>query len=91
MYKKCPLSVQFTANVRRIKTCMLYYAATQTTPSEKPYTRKDLVMTETSIYDFHTSFYIPSIQDLEYHVSHVCIIGTHHCGNTHCEVFKLSE
>ena len=50
--------------------------------STKIYTRKELVMTETTISDFHTSFYIPSIQKLAFHLPHVRILGTNHCGET---------
>ena len=34
--------------------------------STKIYTRKELVMMETSISDFHTSFYIPAIHKLAF-------------------------
>ena len=54
----------------------------------KLYTRKELVMMETSITDFHTNFYIPLIQKLAFHLPHVQIIGTNNCGKTHCEAFK---
>ena len=46
----------------------------------KIYTRKELVMMETTIYDFHTSFYIPAIQKLAFRLPHVRILGTNHCG-----------
>ena len=45
-------------------------------------------MMERSIADFHTSFYIKSIQNLAFYLPHVCIIGTNHCGNTHHQSFK---
>ena len=45
----------------------------------KIYTRKELVMMETTISDFHTSFYIPSIQELAFHLPHVRILSTNHC------------
>ena len=32
--------------------------------------------------------YIPLVQKLAFHLPHVCIIGTHHCGKGRCEVFK---
>ena len=47
---------------------------------KKIYTRKELVMMETTISDFHTSFYIPAIQKLAFHLPHVRILGTNHCG-----------
>ena len=37
----------------------------------KIYTRKELVMMETSIADFHKSFYIPAIKKLAFHLPHV--------------------
>ena len=48
--------------------------------STKIYTRKELVIMETTIYDFHTSFYIPAIQKLDFHLPYVRILGTNHCG-----------
>ena len=45
-------------------------------------------MMETSIYDSNKSFYIPAIQKLAFHIPHVHIIGTNHCGNTLCEELK---
>ena len=46
--------------------------------STKIYTRKELVMTETTIYDFHTSFSITVIQTLDFHLLHVCKLGKNH-------------
>ena len=37
-------------------------------------------MTKTEISDFHTNFYIPSIQKLSFHLTHVRILVTNHCG-----------
>ena len=51
------------------------------TPAEL-YTRKYLGMMDTSIADFHTSLYIPSMKNLEFHLPHVRILGINHCGNT---------
>ena len=45
-------------------------------------------MTETYISDFHTSFYIPSIKKLAFHLTHVRILGSNHCINTRREAFK---
>ena len=45
-------------------------------------------MIETSISDFHKSFYIPPIQKLMYHMPHICILGKFHCVNTCSEEFK---
>ena len=43
---------------------------------------------ETTISNFHTSFFIPSIQKLEFHIPHVQILGTNHCGDSRQTVFK---
>ena len=59
--------------------------------STKIYTRKELVMTETTIYDLHTSFYIPSIQKLAFHLRYVRIVGTNHCGAMQRTAFKWRE
>ena len=48
--------------------------------STKMYTRKELVMMETTISDFRTSFYIPAIQKLAFRLPHVRILGTNNCG-----------
>ena len=59
--------------------------------STKIYTRKEPVMTETTISDFRTSFYIPSIPKLAFHLPHVRIIGTNHCGEMRCTAIKRRE
>ena len=59
--------------------------------SRKIYTRKELVMMDTTISDFHTSFYIPAIQKLAFHIPHVHILGTNHCGEMQCTAFKQHE
>ena len=59
--------------------------------STKIYTRKELVMTETTIYDFHTSFYTPAIQKLVFHLTHMRILGTNHCGEMQRTSFKRRE
>ena len=48
--------------------------------SKNIYTRKELVMMETKVSDFHTSFYISAIQKLAFHIPHVRILCTNHCG-----------
>ena len=48
-------------------------------------------MTETTISDFHTSFYIPAIQKLAFHLPHVHILGTHNCGAMRHTDFKRRE
>ena len=46
---------------------------------------------ETTIPDFHTSFHIPAIQKLAFHLQHVRILGTNHCGEMLCTAFKRRE
>ena len=48
-------------------------------------------MMETSIYEFHTSFYIPAIQRLVFHLPHVRILGTNKCGEMRRIAFKRRE
>ena len=59
--------------------------------STKIYARKELVMMETTISDFHTSFYIPAIQNLDFHIPHVRILGTNHCSELQRTAFKRRE
>ena len=66
----------------------------QESPSDefiKIFTRKELVMMETTIYDFHTSFYIPAIQNWVFYLPHVRILGTNHCGEMKRTAFKRRE
>ena len=55
---------------------------------ENIYTRKELVMMETTISYFRTSFYIPAIQMLAIHLQRVCILGTNHYGEMRRTDFK---
>ena len=48
-------------------------------------------MMETTIYDFHTSFYILAIQKLAFHLPNVCILGTNHCVEMRRTAFKRRE
>ena len=66
----------------------------QDTDLEKPtkiYTRKELVIMETTISNFHTSFYIPEIQKLAFHITHVQILGTSKCGDSCRTAFKCRK
>ena len=45
-------------------------------------------MMETTIYNFHTSFYIPAIHKLVFHLPHVQILGTNQCGESCQTAFK---
>ena len=46
---------------------------------------------ETTVSDFHTSFYIPAIQKLDFRLPHVRILGTNHCGEMQSTAFKQHE
>ena len=48
-------------------------------------------MMETTIYNFHKSFYIPAIQKLEFHIPHVQILVKNHCGDSFQTAFKRRE
>ena len=45
----------------------------------KLYTRKDLVLLETLISEFHDKYNTPEIKKLEYHFPHVCTLVMHNC------------
>ena len=61
------------------RMCKQYYVSEQST---KIYTRKALVMMETTISNFCKNFYIPEIQKFAFHLPHVRILGTNHCGES---------
>ena len=46
---------------------------------------------ETTISNFHTSYYIPAIQKLAFHLPPVRILGTNHCGELRRTSFKRRE
>ena len=48
-------------------------------------------MMETKISYFHTSFYIPDIQNLAFQLPHMRILGTNHCGEMQRTAFKQCE
>ena len=66
--------------------CMFQDLATVT--YAKLYNIKEIFMMETSTADLYTRFYIPSIQKIVFHLPHVRILGTNHCGNTHLKELK---
>ena len=43
---------------------------------------------ETTISNFHTILKIPAIHKLAFHISHVQILGTNHCGDSRQTSFK---
>ena len=46
---------------------------------------------ETTISNFHASFYMTEIHKLSFRLPHVQIIGTSHCGESRRTVFKYYE
>ena len=44
----------------------------------KLYIRKERVLLETPITEFHEKFYILEIRKLSFHFTHLCILGTYH-------------
>ena len=68
--------------------CQQDYISEQST---KICIRKELVMMETTISYLHTSFYIPAIQKLAFHIPRVQILGTNHCGESRRTAFKRHE
>ena len=46
---------------------------------------------ETTISNFHTSFNIPEIQKLAFHIPHVQILGTNHCCDSRQTLFKIRK
>ena len=43
---------------------------------------------DTTISNFRTSFYIPEIHKLSFHIPHIQILGTNHCGESLRTAFK---
>ena len=78
---RCTVHGRRPLDENKIPCLCFQYPATVT--HVKLYTRREIVMMETSIDDFHTSLYITEIQNLAFHLPHVHILGTNHCGNTH--------
>ena len=73
------------------KSCLKFQQDYASGKSPKIYTRKDVVIMETTISNFHTSFYIPEIHKLKFHIPHVQILDTNHCGDSLRSVFKRRE
>ena len=67
------------------KSCCECQHDTVSVQSTKIYTIKELLRMEKTFSNFHTSFFIPEIQKLEFHIPHIQILGTNHCGDS----FKL--
>ena len=48
-------------------------------------------MTETTIYNFHTSFFIIASHKLAFQVPHVQTLGTNHFGSSRVTAFKCRK
>ena len=46
---------------------------------------------DTTISNFHTSFFIPEIYKLAFKIPHVQILSMNHCGDSHRTAFKCHE
>ena len=73
------------------KICYMCKQESSSDNSTKIYTRKELVLTETTVSDLHTSFYITAIQNLASRLPHVRILSTNHCGTMRHTAFKRCE
>ena len=65
---RCTSNGRLPLNEKNPRKCKQDYASEQPT---KIYTRKELVITEKTIYNFRTSFYIPEIQRLAFNIPHL--------------------
>ena len=77
-----------------LKEKKIYYMYEQESlpdSSTKIYTRKELVMMDKTISDFHTCFFIPDIQKLAFNQPYVHILGTNHYGEMRRTAFKRRE
>ena len=74
-----------------MKICYMCEQKSLPDSSTEIYIRKEQVMMGTTISDFCTSFYIPAIQKLAFHLPHVRILGTNHCGEIRRIAFKRRE
>ena len=70
------------------KICYMCKQESLPDKSTKIYTREELVMIQTKISYFCTSFYIPAIPKFAFHLPHVRILGTNHCGEMQRKAFK---
>ena len=46
---------------------------------------------ETTISNYRTSFYIPEIHKLAFHIPHVQILGKNYCGDSRQNAFKCRK
>ena len=70
-------------------TCSFFSTVLRSDRTAKVYTWNKLLLLETSITKFHENYYISAIQKLAFHLPHVRILITHHCGKERREELKL--
>ena len=63
----------------------------RTGPTAKLYTRKDIVLLETYITEFHDKLYIISIKKLAINFLYVHILGIQCCGKERRGTFNIRE
>ena len=89
LIERCTTHGNITLNYRNI--CCMCRQDSASDKSTKIYTRNELVMMETKISNFHTNFYVPVIQKLAFHLPHVQILDTNHCGDSRRTEFKRQK
>ena len=52
-------------------------------------THKSLVMKSCIILDFNSEYYIPEIEKLAFHLTHVYILGKNHCAGKRHEILVI--
>ena len=85
----CPAHVIFPFIDKKI--CCIWKQESSSDSSTKIYNRKELVVMETKISGFRTSFYIPAIQNLAFHLPHARILGANHRVEMRRTAFKQRE
>ena len=77
---KC--SLHGSRPLTEVKKCSLCDALPEDALKGSLSTRKNLVLHETSINEFHANYYSTAIAKLAFHLPHVQILGTNEVGNT---------
>ena len=68
------------------KTCTLWIN-TENFKNGKVATRENIVLKSCSILDFHSEYYVPEIEKLDYHLPHVYILGGNDCEGKCHDIF----
>ena len=75
-------TVYFRLPLNENKQCQLCESSTYSIIDTKIYTKKEIVMMQSSIVDNHQQFYISTIKNLVFHLPHVKILVKNHYANT---------